>query len=166
MIRHVVFSHGQESAPWGKKISAMAEVARAKGYEVHSVDYRGIPQPDVRVRKLIDFCKALKGELWLAGSSVGGYVSVAAALQLKVAGLFIIAPALYLPQLPPLQTPPLDCPISIVHGWLDDIVPWEDSVRFARNQGATLHLVQGDHLLHEQLPMILHLLERFLQRPG
>jgi hypothetical protein len=24
--RHVVFSHGQESGPWGRKISALAEV--------------------------------------------------------------------------------------------------------------------------------------------
>src|SRR2546430_13666602 len=35
--RHVVFSHGQESGPWGRKISALAEVARSEGYLAHSV---------------------------------------------------------------------------------------------------------------------------------
>ena len=32
--RHVVFSHGKESGPWGRKISALAEVARSEGYEL------------------------------------------------------------------------------------------------------------------------------------
>ena len=45
MGRHVVFSHGQESGPWGRKISALADVARSEGYEAHSVDYRGIDAP-------------------------------------------------------------------------------------------------------------------------
>ena len=39
--RYVVFSHGQDSGPWGTKITALAETARAEGYEVESVDYRG-----------------------------------------------------------------------------------------------------------------------------
>ena len=47
--RHVVFSHGLESGPWGRKISALAEVGRAEGYDVHSVDYRGITEPLARI---------------------------------------------------------------------------------------------------------------------
>ena len=53
MTRHVVFSHGQESGPWGRKISALAEIARSEGYEAHSVDYRGIDLPRARVAKLV-----------------------------------------------------------------------------------------------------------------
>ena len=37
---YVVFSHGQESGPWGSKIAAMSEIARAEGFEVESVDYQ------------------------------------------------------------------------------------------------------------------------------
>ena len=33
--RHIVFSHGQGSGPWGRKISALAEVARSEGFEAH-----------------------------------------------------------------------------------------------------------------------------------
>jgi predicted alpha/beta hydrolase len=47
--RHVVFSHGQESGPWGRKISALAEVARSEGYDAHSVDYRGIVEENTSV---------------------------------------------------------------------------------------------------------------------
>jgi fermentation-respiration switch protein FrsA (DUF1100 family) len=160
--RHVVFSHGQDGAPWGKKITALAEIARAEGYEAHSVDYRGIQDPGVRVTRLVEFCKELRGDLVLAGSSVGGYVSVRGAPVLHARGVFLIAPALYLSPLPPLREGPLDCPATVVHGWGDEIVPFEDSVRFARAQRASLHLLDGDHLLHEQLRVIQYLFEYFL----
>ena len=32
--RHVVFSHGKDSGPWGSKITALAETARSEGYNV------------------------------------------------------------------------------------------------------------------------------------
>ena len=35
----VVFSHGQESGPWGTKIQRMAETVRNLGCEADSVDY-------------------------------------------------------------------------------------------------------------------------------
>jgi hypothetical protein len=62
-----VFSHGQESGPWGRKISALAEVARSEGYETESVDYRGIDHPRMRITRLVDFCKELQGDLVLVG---------------------------------------------------------------------------------------------------
>jgi hypothetical protein len=54
--RYVVFSHGQESEPWGSKIAAMAEIAREEGFHVESVDYRGIDDPQARVTRLLAFC--------------------------------------------------------------------------------------------------------------
>ena len=51
--RNVVFSHGLESGPWGDKISAMADVARSEGFEVESVDYRGITDPGDRFTRLL-----------------------------------------------------------------------------------------------------------------
>src|SRR5437016_14666416 len=102
--RHVVFSHGQESGPWGRKISALAEVARSEGYDTHSVDYRGIDEPRARVARLVDFCKELTG----------------------------------------------------------DLVPFEHSMRFAQAYRATLHLVESDHRLHNQIRVIKYLFEYFL----
>ena len=72
--RYVVFSHGKDSGPWGKKITALADVARSEGYEVESVDYRGIdggqgPQRPAD-RGLQEPCP---GDLVLVGSSLGGY---------------------------------------------------------------------------------------------
>jgi len=160
--RHVVFSHGQESGPWGHKISALAEVARSEGYDAHSVDYRGIVEPRARVAKLVDFCKGLAGELVLVGSSMGGYVSVASASLLHARALFLMAPALYLEGLPPLQSGAHHSPATVVHGWRDEIVPFEHSVRFAQAHGSALHLLEGDHRLHNQVRVIQNLFEYFL----
>lgn len=160
--RYVVFSHGKDAGPWGRKITALADVARSEGYEVESVDYRGIDTPRGRIERLIEVCKGLPGDLVLAGSSLGGYITVSAASLLHARGVFLMAPALYLEGLAPLRERILDCPASIVHGWRDDVVPVEDSVRFAREYGAALHLVDGDHQLHGALRLIRYLFEYFL----
>src|SRR3974390_1860420 len=123
--RHVVFSHGQEAGPWGRKITALAEVARSEGYDAHSVDYRGIDAPRARVARLVEFCKELAGDLVLVGSSLGGYVAVASASLLHARGVFLMAPALYMEGLPELRSGVLDCPAAVVHGRRGDVVPPE-----------------------------------------
>lgn len=160
--RHVVFSHGQASGPWGRKITALAEVVRSEGYQAHSVDYRGIDAPRERIARLADYCKELTGDLVLVGSSLGGYVSVASASVLHARGIFLMAPALYFPELPPLRAGIVDCPTAIVHGWRDEVVPFEHSVRFAQTCRAALHLLDSDHNLHNQIRVIQNLFEYFL----
>ena len=95
--RHVVFSHGLESGPWGTKISAMAEVAKSEGWHVDSVDYRGVNDPRDRVTRLLSFCRDIRGDLVLVGSSLGGYVATSASALLHARGLFLMAPAFYMP---------------------------------------------------------------------
>jgi pimeloyl-ACP methyl ester carboxylesterase len=161
-MRYVVFSHGQESGPWGRKISALAEVARSEGYDAHSVDYRGIDEPRARVAKLVEACKELAGDLVLVGSSMGGFVSVASASLLHARGIFLMAPALYVDGLPELRPGVLDCPSAIVHGWKDEVIPFEHSVRFAKTYHSALHLLESDHRLHNQIRVIQYLFEYFL----
>ncbi len=160
--RYVVFSHGKESGPWGKKIIALAETARSEGYTVESIDYRGIDTVEGRVAKLAEGCKNLQGELVLVGSSLGGFVATAASSFLHARGLFLMAPALYMDGLPTLRPKVVDCPVEVVHGWNDDVVPLEHSMRFAREYGAALHLLDDDHGLHGSIRRIKHLFEYFL----
>jgi pimeloyl-ACP methyl ester carboxylesterase len=114
--RYVVFSHGKDSEPWGRKISLLAETARVEGYEVDSVDYRGIDDPAARVARLVEACQGLAGDLVLVGSSLGGYVSLAAAALLHARGVFLMAPAIYFDGLPPLRARPLDRRASCTAG--------------------------------------------------
>ena len=160
--RHVVFSHGQEGAPWGRKITALADTARSEGYQPESVDYRGIEGVRERLARLMDFCQELQGDLVLVGSSLGGYLSLAAASLLHARGVFLLAPAIYVEGLPELRENLLDCPATLVHGWRDSVVPYEHSVRFAQRYRATLHLIDDEHRLHEQLSLVRYLFEYFL----
>lgn len=158
----VVFSHGKESGPWGRKITAMAATARDLGHEVESVDYRGIDDPAARVEKLIAAAARLAAPLVLVGSSMGGHVAAAAAARLRPRGVFLLAPAFYMPGFESYTPQDVPCPVAIVHGWRDDIVPVENSVRWAREHRAALHVLDSDHRLEDRIPAIGVLLSAFL----
>jgi pimeloyl-ACP methyl ester carboxylesterase len=162
----VVFSHGKESGPWGTKITAMAVVARDLGAAVESVDYRGLNDPATRVRKLIGAGAELKEPMVLVGSSMGGHVSAAAASRLGARGLFLLAPAFYMAGYEEYTPQDVACPTAIVHGWHDDIVPVESSIRWAREHQAALHLLNSDHRLEDQIEAICLLLRAFLAALG
>ena len=160
----VVFSHGQESGPWGTKIRSMAAMVEELGCTAQSIDYQGIADPTERVDKLIAECEEIDDALILVGSSMGGHVATAAATRVGAAGLFVLAPAYYMEGYEELTPPPPDIPICIVHGWHDDIVPVDNSIRFARECKATLHLVDGDHRLTENVTEINGYLKRFIRQ--
>ncbi len=159
----VIFSHGQDSGPWGTKIRAMAAMVRDMGLNPVSVDYRGIADPSERVEKLLADAREVSDRLILVGSSMGGHVATAAAERLGAAGLFVIEPAYFIEGYERLTPPPPELPICIVHGWHDDIVPVDNSIRFARRCSATLHLVNGDHRLTANIDQINYYLRQFVE---
>lgn len=160
----VIFSHGQESGPWGTKIRAMAELVKGMGCTTDSIDYQGIADPTERVSKCIEACRGIDDALILVGSSMGGHVATAAAQELGAAGLFVLAPAYFMEGYEDLTPPPPDLPICIVHGWHDDIVPVDNSIRYARQSSATLCLVDGDHRLTANIDEINGYLAQFIRK--
>lgn len=165
----VHFVHGKESGPWGSKITRLAGVARDNGCDVASLDYSGMPDPQARTDQLVAACAGEARPLILVGSSMGGWVATRAATQLphlKPLGLFLLAPAFYLPAYPDLGLE-LNCApdrIELVHGWRDDVIPFDHSVQFGRQHGCTVHLVDDDHRLGARLETIAGYLALFLQR--
>lgn len=159
----VIFSHGQESGPWGTKIRAMSERVKALGCSVHSIDYQGIADPTERVEKLVRESADIDDDLILVGSSMGGHVATAAASELGATGLFLLAPAFFMEGYEELTPAPPAMPICILHGWHDDIVPLENSLRFAQSCSATLHIVDGDHRLTANIAEINEYLEQFIK---
>lgn len=158
----VVFAHGQESTPWGSKIQQLARIAEALGFAVDSPDYQGMDEAQTRVDHLLSLAPT-GAPLVLVGSSMGGYVSAMGCERLAPAALLLMAPALYLPGYP---GEPTGCPADtvVVHGWDDDIVPLESSMRFARERRAALHLVADGHQLAESIDFIGQVFARQLQR--
>lgn len=160
----VCFSHGKESGPWGTKISAMAQVALEMGFAVESLDYRGMDDPLDRVGRLVTFCRDLAAPPVLVGSSMGGHVAASASGQVTAIALFLIAPAFYMPGYEALTPTPGCRSISIVHGWDDEVVPVENSIRWGRENGAELHVVPGDHRLTTELDRVIELFRLRLER--
>lgn len=148
----VVFAHGKESGPWGSKIQHLAAIAESRGFAVQSPDYSAMMDPLARRDHLLSLAPS-GTPLVLVGSSMGGYVSAMACATLKPDALLLMAPALYLDGYP---GDPEGCPADsvVVHGWGDDIVPLESSLRFARERRAALHIVDDGHRLAESLELI------------
>lgn len=159
----VYFAHGKESGPWGEKITRLAQVARGLGFSVESPDYSGMDDPAARVARLLSL-RPSADCLILAGSSMGGYVSLAASRQLKVDGLFLLAPAVGIPHYPEQDPAPQSRLTTIVHGWQDDLIPPERVARFAQKYSCELHLLNSDHRLSSALTQIEVLFANFLKR--
>jgi len=145
-VNTVVFSHGKESGPWGAKITAMAAMDDAAQ----------------RVEKLLAVGCEFQGPIALVGSSMGGHVAAAAASHLDAAALFLLAPAFYMPGFEKYTPQNVTVPTAIVHGWNDEVVPVDNSIRWAREHRATLHLLDSDHRLEDQIGVICTLLRDFL----
>ena len=167
-LRYVVFSHGKESGPMGSKIQRlMAEAARL-GLKTISVDYQNCATASERVALLNDTLKQLEippQQVVLVGSSMGGYVSTVTANNLPVAGLFLMAPALWMlaEEYTVQSYQPLTSKIEITHGINDEVVPCENSIRFAREHKRTiLHLVPDDHRLKASLDFLACQFRRFI----
>jgi pimeloyl-ACP methyl ester carboxylesterase len=162
-FKTVVFSHGKESGPWGAKILALAAIARELGVGVESVDYQGIEDPRARVAKLLKVGAELAAPLVLVGSSLGGHVAAAAATALDVRALFLMAPAFYMPGYEEHTPRDVRCPAALIHGWGDVIVPPANSIRWASEQRAELHLLNSDHRLQDRIAEIGVIFRHFLE---
>lgn len=156
----VVFSHGKESGPWGTKISHLAEIAKSLGFEVDSIDYQESMDPEWRVQRLLEAV----GEqpVILVGSSMGGYVSTVATTTLQAEALFLMAPAFYLPGYAVQRPDKPPCPVTIVHGWGDTVVPVDNVIRFAQAYSCALHVIDSDHGLNDSLDVVGGLFADFL----
>ena len=159
----VYFSHGKESGPWGSKIRHQAGIAGELGLPVESLDYSDLQSPDLRVDRLLQALKAEPHQVILVGSSMGGYVSTVASMMHRVHGLFLLAPALYMPGYHHQNYPTRCRPVTVIHGWQDDIIPAAHSIRFCEEHRAELHLIDGDHRLNDRLPTLGALFKCFLQ---
>lgn len=160
----LIFSHGQESGPWGFKIRRLAPIAERLGCAVDSIDYRDCPDPEARVLRLRQRLAQGGEQTLLVGSSMGGYVSLVASADIAVAGLFLIAPALFIPAFEHQHYPSRAAYVEVVHGWSDDVIPAQHSIDYARSADCNLHLISGDHSLNDSIAEIETLFERFLLR--
>lgn len=162
MKKTVFFAHGMESGPWGSKITAMAEVAKDLGFEVHSPDYTFSKDPFERKVWLEQNYPRPEGILVQVGSSLGSLVSALTSEYFTPDGMFLLAPAFGLYEANPNPIPHSDT-VEIVHGWDDEVVPVENALIYASQYRTTLHILQSDHRLASVLTEICALFKLHLE---
>lgn len=165
-MKLVVFSHGKESGPDGTKIQKLRKVAESAGFETVSIDYRKCKDATERVKLLTEFMETKKPECTvLVGSSMGGYVSTVVSNTIKLNGLFLLCPALYMNYtgMEVEEYFPKCDHVEIVHGWNDTVVPYESSIKFAEQIKAVLNLVDDNHRLEKSHSFLANRLEEFLR---
>ena len=160
----IYFAHGKESCPWGTKIQSLSKIGQKMGFDVESPDYSSMEDPDDRVRKLLEMNPQARKHLVLVGSSMGGYVSAVASQTLSVSGLFLMAPAFYIKDFSQQCPNPSARHTCITHGWHDDVVPVEHSIRYAKKFQVNLCILNSDHRLVGVLDDIEGIFQNFLSK--
>lgn len=156
MPGHCILCHGFESGPDATKVTALADVAQRLGWTHERPDFTDLdakhdvsPLGDVvaRVRRLLAISNAAHPTrpLVIAGSSLGAWIAGQVSLQRPVAGLFLMAPPIRLHAEFPLDAAAV--PISIIHGWDDELIPAAQVVEWAQSRHARLLLVDDSHRL-------------------
>ncbi len=162
MKKLVLYNHGKDSTPWGEKTLAFAEIAKKYGYQIQSPDYQNQQDPDERVKQLLSMDLTGYDEVVLIGSSMGAYVATLAAETIKPNGLFLLAPAFYLPGYKHTNFAPPADRTRVYHGWQDDIVAPENSWKFCQKYCIRLQILDSDHRLISKLPYLQQEFDRFL----
>lgn len=157
------FVHGKESGPWGSKIKYLAGIVKDMGYDVDSLDYSSTFDPKRRVDMLIKSCQE-RPATYLVGSSMGGWVALEASTKMALKGVFLLAPAVYMNDYPPITDKIDGSKMEVIHGWHDSLIPYQNAVRLAKETQCTLHLVNDEHRLVNSLDLIGDFLAAFLKR--
>ena len=85
----------------------------------------------------------------LAGSSLGAYIAGRISLEVPVRGLFLMAPPITMGPLPELDAAAV--PVSIIHGWDDELIPAQAVTDWAHARRARLLLVDDGHRLSDHV---------------
>ncbi len=164
---HIIFSHGRTGRPDSPKITALSKVADDFNYTYESIDYTDTQDPEIRAARLTETVRDQRRPFCLVGSSMGGYASLIASESADpslLCGVFLLAPALYLPRYQRQDfTTELEN-LAIVHGWDDDVVLFEHSIRYAKAAHCTLHLVDDDHQFSRNPQLAGEIFTNFLSR--
>ena len=172
MKGHCILSHGFESGPDATKVTALAEAAERLGWSHERPDSTDLDarrevselgDVPARLQRLLQLAQAAaaRGPLVLAGSSLGAWISAQVSLQVPLRGLFLMAPPIWPGEKHAMQA--AQVPISILHGWHDELIPAQQVVDWAQARNARLLLVDDSHRLSDHVDASADAFAAFLQ---
>ncbi|PWK92674.1 alpha/beta hydrolase [Fulvimonas soli] len=168
MRGQIILSHGSDSGPDATKVGVLAEHAEALGWRAIRPDYRREDQlghagsVGPRLEKLVAAIDACVEPPVLVGSSMGAFVSALAALERKVAGLFLLATPPAIPGCGRALDLPAGVPTLLLHGWRDEVCPLPALYAFAGARRLPLLLLDDDHRLGASVEAIAAQFRQFL----
>ena len=173
MPGHCILCHGFESGPDAAKVTALADVAEQLGWTHARPDFSDLDaKRDVselgdvyaRVERLLVLAReaSSRGPLVLAGSSLGAWIAGKVSMKVQVKGLFLMAPPIALDEAHPIEA--ADVPVSIVHGWDDELIPAAGVVAWAQQRRARLLMVDDTHRLSSHVHASAVAFGQFLER--
>lgn len=137
--------------------------------QVYAIDHRSSKDPAIRIAQMNDAISASGAapeNIILAGSSMGGWVCAQTSAHTPVAGCFLLAPALAMPDYP-LSSPVIKARhAQIIHGWDDDVVPPMPVIELARLQSLPILVLPDGHRLENNLERVVEEFRAFLSRSG
>jgi alpha/beta superfamily hydrolase len=179
MIGHAILSHGLDANPQGVKALACAAAARALGWTEERPDYQpfdaarhrsSLGDVEARIAHLRGVVDAFNNSgaprpLVLAGSSLGAFISARVSLEVPVAGLFLMAPPVWLEEYDfALQVAKV--PTWIVHGWNDELITALSVAGWAQARHLRTTFVPDTHRLEGHADFCGQEFGRFLQSLG
>lgn len=100
--------------------------------------------------------------LLLAGFSFGGFVQTRVAKRVHAGSLVLVAAAVN--RFPAETVPP---ETLVIHGELDDVVPLDAVLEWARPQNLPVVVVPGcEHFFHGRLNLLADIVSRYFRRPA
>jgi predicted esterase len=143
----IVFLHGLETGPYGKKYQALKQMFAA----VVAPDCEGIKDPTERLHIIQQHLEHEPGPFLVVGSSAGGLMALRLQqVDPRVACMVLCAPAIHTEAAAGLSPEGLP-PTIIIHGIHDDVVPIDSSRCFR----IPMLEVEDGHRLDNSIPLIL-----------
>ena len=143
----LVFLHGLETGPYGKKYQALKQMFGA----VIAPDCEGIKDPAERLQIIQKRLENEPGPFLVVGSSAGGLMALRLQqVDPRVACMVLCAPAIHTDAAAGLSPEGLP-PTIIIHGIYDEVVPIDSSRCFR----LPMLEVEDGHRLDNSIPLIL-----------
>ena len=171
MTGHAIVSHGFEANPEGPKALACAAAARELGWTAERPDYQAFDRRtdlsrlgdvEARIAHLKAIAEKARTPLVLAGSSLGAFISARVSLAVPVAGLFLMAPPVWLQDYD-MALQVANVPTWVVHGWNDEIITATSVAAWAQVRNLRTTFVPDTHRLEGHAGFCGAEFGRFLQ---
>ncbi len=140
------FFHGLESGPHGSKYHLMKQQYAA----LESPDFQNM---DINQR-IAAASKLTEGKegLTLVGSSFGGLLAARlySLFPERITNLLLLAPAVHTEEGDKVERMPNGAQVRVLHGYQDDVVPYDKVAAFCQRFGLSLTSVHDSHRLNSE----------------